>query len=124
MGLSRQEYWSGLPCPSLGDLPDPGIESASLLSNLHRQASSLPLASPRKPTFIRTYMLLLESYYFLVGDFDLISYHFLSAIINNNVRNKFDAVFLSITEEGVDMSLSVLSFTCISAIGHLASDCY
>ena len=27
MGFSRQEYWSGLPFPSLGDLPDPGIES-------------------------------------------------------------------------------------------------
>ena len=25
-GFSRQEYWSELPCPSLGDLPDPGIE--------------------------------------------------------------------------------------------------
>ena len=24
MGFSRQEYWSGLPCPSPGDLPDPG----------------------------------------------------------------------------------------------------
>ena len=24
--LSRQEYWSGLPCPSLGDLPNPGIQ--------------------------------------------------------------------------------------------------
>ena len=32
MGLSRQEYWSGLPCPYPGDLPDPGIEPASLLS--------------------------------------------------------------------------------------------
>ena len=29
MGFSRQEYWSGLPCPSPGDLPDPGIEAAS-----------------------------------------------------------------------------------------------
>ena len=29
MGLSRQEYWSGLPFPSLGDLPDPGIEPGS-----------------------------------------------------------------------------------------------
>ena len=29
MGFSRQEYWSGLPCPSPGDLPDPGIEPAS-----------------------------------------------------------------------------------------------
>ena len=26
MEFSRQEYWSGLPCPSPGDLPDPGIE--------------------------------------------------------------------------------------------------
>ena len=32
LGFSRQEYWSGLPCPPPGDLPDPGIESASLMS--------------------------------------------------------------------------------------------
>ena len=32
MGFSRQEYWSGLPFPSPGDLPDPGIESVSLRS--------------------------------------------------------------------------------------------
>jgi len=32
MGLSRQEYWRELPCPSPGDLPDPGIEPASLMS--------------------------------------------------------------------------------------------
>ena len=30
MGFSRQEYWSGLPFPSPGDLPDPGIEPRSL----------------------------------------------------------------------------------------------
>ena len=29
MGVSRQEYWSGLPCPPPGDLPDPGIEPGS-----------------------------------------------------------------------------------------------
>ena len=29
MGFSRQEYWSGLPFPTPGDLPDPGIESES-----------------------------------------------------------------------------------------------
>ena len=29
MGFTRQEYWSGLPCPSPGDLPDPGIEPGS-----------------------------------------------------------------------------------------------
>ena len=31
-GFSRQEYWSALPCPPLGDLPDPGIEPVSLTS--------------------------------------------------------------------------------------------
>ena len=30
VGFSRQEYWSGLPCPPPGDLPDPGIKLASL----------------------------------------------------------------------------------------------
>ena len=29
MEFSKQEYWSGLPCPPPGDLPDPGIESVS-----------------------------------------------------------------------------------------------
>ena len=32
MEFSRQEYWSGLPCPPPGDLPDAGIEPASLTS--------------------------------------------------------------------------------------------
>ena len=32
MGFSRQEYWSGLPCPPRGDFPDPGIEPTSLVS--------------------------------------------------------------------------------------------
>ena len=32
MGFSRQEYWSGLPCPPTGDLPDSGIKPTSLMS--------------------------------------------------------------------------------------------
>ena len=32
MKFSKQEYWSGLPFPSLGDLPNPGIEPMSLAS--------------------------------------------------------------------------------------------
>ena len=32
MGFSRQEYWSGMPCPTPGHLPNPGIEPASLMS--------------------------------------------------------------------------------------------
>jgi len=32
LGFSRQEYWSGLPCPPPGDLPNPGIKTAFLMS--------------------------------------------------------------------------------------------
>ena len=42
MGFSRQEYWSGLPFLSAGDLPDPGIESRSLAL----QADALPSEPP------------------------------------------------------------------------------
>ena len=42
MEFSRQEYWSGLPFPTPGDLPDSGVEH--LLHLLHWQVSSLPLA--------------------------------------------------------------------------------
>ena len=46
--FSRQEYWSGLPFPPPGDLPDPGIKSlAPLYAAL--QADSLPTKPSRKP---------------------------------------------------------------------------
>ena len=45
MGFSRQEYWSGLPFPSPGDLPNPGIEPRSPTL----QADSLPSEPPGKP---------------------------------------------------------------------------
>ena len=47
MGCSRPEYWSGLPCPRPGGLPDPGIKPC-LLCLLCWQAGSLPLAPPEK----------------------------------------------------------------------------
>ena len=34
IGFSRQEYWSGLPFPPPGDLPDPEIESMSLITTV------------------------------------------------------------------------------------------
>ena len=42
MGFSRQEYWSGLPFPSPGDLPDPGIEPGSP-GEFHEQRSLVGL---------------------------------------------------------------------------------
>ena len=50
MGLSRQGYWSGLPCPPPGDLPDPGIEPLSSASP-SLQADSLLLSHRGKPYF-------------------------------------------------------------------------
>ena len=45
LGFSRQEYWSGLPFPSPGDLPDPGIKPGSFAL----RADSLPSEPPGKP---------------------------------------------------------------------------
>jgi len=45
MGFSRQEYWSGLPFPSPGDLPDPGIEprSPALQANYRLSYQRIPV---------------------------------------------------------------------------------
>ena len=50
MELSRQEYWSGLPHPSPGDLPNSGIEPRSPTL----QAGSLPSEPPGKPGSFQT----------------------------------------------------------------------
>ena len=49
-GFSRQEYWSGLPCPPPGDLPNPGIKPRT--STL--QVDSLPSEPPGKPSPLLT----------------------------------------------------------------------
>ena len=46
MEFSRQEYWSGLPFPSPGDLPDPGTEPGAPAL----QADTLPSEPPGKPS--------------------------------------------------------------------------
>ena len=47
-GFSRHEYWSGLPFPSPGDLPDPGIEPRSPAL----EAEALTSEPPGKPSFL------------------------------------------------------------------------
>ena len=49
MGFSRHKYWSELPCPPPGDLPDLGIEPQSL-PLLHWQVGSLSVMPPGKPS--------------------------------------------------------------------------
>ncbi|XDA90401.1 hypothetical protein R6Z07F_019997 [Ovis aries] len=51
MGFFRQKYWSGLPFPSPGDLPDPRIEPGSHAL----QADSLPSEPPGKPVTMLTF---------------------------------------------------------------------
>ena len=48
MEFSRQEYWSGLPFPTPGDLPDPRIEPASLMSPT-LESRFFTTSSPGKP---------------------------------------------------------------------------
>ena len=52
MEFSRQEYWSGLPLPSSGDLPNPGIEPGSPAL----QADALLSEPPGKNSFIKYLM--------------------------------------------------------------------
>ena len=49
MEFSRQEYWSGLPFPCAGHLPNPGIEPGSPAL----QADALPSEPPGKPTSVK-----------------------------------------------------------------------
>ena len=59
MGFSRQEYWSRLPFPTPGDLPNPGIEPISLMSPA--LASGLLGALPGKPPSDINYILSISS---------------------------------------------------------------
>ena len=76
MGFSRQEYWSGEPIPSPGDLPDPGMEVGSPAL----QADSLPSEPPGKSKTMKGLILYLSRgatvflrlpQYFSVGTFGL-----------------------------------------------------
>ena len=56
MGFSRQEYWSGLPCPSPRDLPNPGIEPVS--PEASALAGGLFTTEPlEKPSYTYTHIL-------------------------------------------------------------------
>ena len=78
-GVRRQEYWSGLPFPSPGDLPDPGIQprSPSLW------ADALPSEPPGKPHNIscKTSLIVMNSFCVCLSGKFLIS----PSILNDNL---------------------------------------
>ena len=70
MGFSRQEYWSGLPLPSPGDLPDLEIKPGSPAL----QSNSLPSEPPGKPQYLTKYFCFIMSYRtFKIFDLEVVS---------------------------------------------------
>ena len=67
MGFSRQEYWSGLPFPSPGDLPYPGIEPRSPVS----RADALTSESLNKLLIIKLEDIFFKAFWTVVNDFFL-----------------------------------------------------
>ena len=59
MGFSRQEYWSGLPFPSPGGLPNPGIKPRSPAL----QADSLPSEPPGKSIYVYVFSMCVQFTY-------------------------------------------------------------
>ena len=55
MGVSKQEDWSALPCPSPGDLPDPGAEPTALTSPALAGGFLTTLALPGKALLVSEY---------------------------------------------------------------------
>ena len=91
MGFSRQEYWSGLPCLPLGDLPDPGIKPASLSS---------PALAGRFFTISATY----EAMWLRKKEDFLVIWIFINSqtFCNNSIKMK-----------GVSVCILALYFSCI-----------
>ena len=89
LGVSRQEYRSGLPCPPPGDLPHPGIKSIAPAL----QADSLPLSQWESPPFLllsfffffNKHILSFECFFFITSRsffIDVVSSPFLLRILN------------------------------------------
>ena len=64
MGFSRQEYWSGLPFPSPGDLPGPGVKPRSLALQADSSLSELP--GKTKANFLTNNFLFNIAYFILL----------------------------------------------------------
>ena len=88
MGFSQQEYWSGLPFPTPGDTPDPGINPVSPASLLHWQANSLLLSHWRGPLDYSSFALSFEITKYKFSNFVLLSQDCISDSESFAFRNK------------------------------------
>ena len=83
--FSRQEYWSGSPCPSPGDLPDPGIEPRSPAL----QADSLPATLPG--SFLSINWIISRH---LFSSLKILSCAWLSLLLNFNIDCILNFIYL------------------------------
>ena len=86
MGFSKQEYWSGLPFPPPGDLPDPGIEPESpVFPTL--QADSLPADVSRKKIFSLLFLsFMLKILIVKLFDIQFSSVQFSHSVMSDSLR--------------------------------------
>ena len=102
MGFSRKEYWSGLPCPPLGDLPDPGIEPASPMTPA-LQVDSWLLSQQGSPCYLQHMILLPKSFTVFppkICVFWCLSWYFLNLLLRTGMEdfefnsNKYNRLIL------------------------------
>ena len=104
MGFSKQEYWSGLPCPPPGDLPDPGIEPMSLTSPALAGRLFATRATWEAPQFCSAYFNSICDYQQIQYAHTLLPKYFFS----NTPENFFTA--------NQALRFPFISLTCTSAI--------
>ena len=76
MEFSRQEYWSGLPCPPPGDLPNPGIKPRSPALQADSLLSGPPGKSPSSILWVVFLLFLVMSYAIQVFHFNEVQFSF------------------------------------------------
>ena len=87
MGFSRQECWSGLPFPSPGDLPDPGIKPSSLIL----QADALTSAPPGKPFVSLWFPFFFNCIYSIISKLICISFGTVIYLVHLHAHRKWHA---------------------------------
>ena len=102
MGFSRQEHWSGLPCPPPGDLPDPGTEPASPVF----QVDSLLLSHQGSPISSANNM------YFLLSSSDWLMYLFSTSntIMDRSSNNVKTCLISGVRGKALNVSLLIIVF--------------
>ena len=108
MGFSMQEYWSGLPCPPPGDLPDPGIQPASPVTS-GLQADSLPLSYRGSPCLCMSVYTYIYIYFTCIYTVNIVNIYMYTVFKNiyiwkvleiwykNLVTNEYDLLLIQVT---------------------------